>query len=89
MRVYYVFASHSEAADVTTRMFAPEYGIFEEQATGMAAVAACRWGLLHDDWGSAKRSREDRAGCRRMDSISQKRRSSVAFALRENQSRLD
>ena len=35
---YYVFTTNSETAyDVTTRMFAPRYGILEEAGTGMAA----------------------------------------------------
>ncbi|WP_339836012.1 PhzF family phenazine biosynthesis isomerase [uncultured Maribacter sp.] len=35
---YYVFTTDSEtASDVTTRMFAPRYGILEEAGTGMAA----------------------------------------------------
>lgn len=45
---YYVFSQqvHQEGADVTTRMFAPRYGIDEEAATGMAAgPMAC---YLHD-----------------------------------------
>ena len=47
---YYVFAlDPSGAADATTRMFAPLYGIEEESATGMAAgPLAC---LLHDKLG--------------------------------------
>ncbi|ARS35365.1 PhzF family phenazine biosynthesis protein [Pontibacter actiniarum] len=34
---YYVFTTATGAADATTRMFAPRYGIPEESATGMAA----------------------------------------------------
>lgn len=46
---YYVFATDTDQADATARMFAPRYGIPEEAATGMAAgPLAC---LLHDDLG--------------------------------------
>ncbi|GAB3817236.1 hypothetical protein GCM10028895_13170 [Pontibacter rugosus] len=34
---YYVFTTATEAADASARMFAPNYGIPEESATGMAA----------------------------------------------------
>jgi len=65
---YYVFATDSEAADVTTRMFAPRYGIFEEAATGMAAgPLAC---LLHDGLGVSKTSMKIVQGAF-MDPISQ------------------
>lgn len=49
---YYVFTTNTAAADATTRMFAPSYGIPEESATGMAAgPLAC---YLHDVLGYDK-----------------------------------
>ena len=49
---YYVFTTNTGAADATTRMFAPSYGIPEESATGMAAgPLAC---YLHDVLGYDK-----------------------------------
>jgi PhzF family phenazine biosynthesis protein len=49
---FYVFTTDAGAADATTRMFAPSYGIPEESATGMAAgPLAC---YLHDFLGQHK-----------------------------------
>lgn len=49
---YYIFTTAGKGADATTRMFAPNYGIPEESATGMAAgPLAC---YLHDHLGFTK-----------------------------------